>query len=308
MDQFGLMVGLDKKNAFEGWFCKIEDSLNQWMFSVIWGYSTNETNAHAFIQFQNSLDHSTKYLSYSMEEFAWDKEKQQLRIGKNTLSKDGVHLDFVMETGPVLADYSFTELTPIQKRFLRPNIMGVLTYVPNECNHSIISMKHRVSGFFQYGEKVFETTNAVGYMEKDWGTSFPRDYVWLQVNDWDKSAVVFSYATVPVLGKFAKGFFLVLHHEGQEYRFSSIEGSRLIHFDVSNNSFEAKIQKGKVCVAIKGIQTNPVSLASPQKGAMSNQIKESLDGVFELNLMMNDKETVHLRSEKASIDVHFNKI
>ena len=35
MDQFGIMVGLNKKNAFEGWFSKVDDVNNDLMFSVI---------------------------------------------------------------------------------------------------------------------------------------------------------------------------------------------------------------------------------------------------------------------------------
>ena len=85
MNQFGVMVGLDKRNAFEGWFTKIDDKENGLMFSVIWGYSTNNDTKHAFIQFQDNLTNNTKYISYPLEELSFKTNPFVLRIGNNEL-------------------------------------------------------------------------------------------------------------------------------------------------------------------------------------------------------------------------------
>jgi len=305
MNQLGIMVGLDKEAAFEGWFCKVDDYKNNLIFSVIWGYSTHEESRHAFIQFTSSLDQKTSYIRYPMEELSWEKDPFVLHIGKNSLSEKGVVLDFMMDGISVKGAFGFSEFTSIKKTFFKPNIMGWLTRFPNECNHSIISMNHLVSGSLKIGEKGWKIHDAYGYVEKDWGTGFPREYVWIQANDWKESSVVFSYATVPVLGKHAKGFFLVIQHEGEEYRFSSIEGSRMIHFKVSNDSFTAIIKKGKYRVVIKAKQAHPVALVSPDNGEMKAKIKESLDGRVEV-LMQKDKiNFIELKTSRASIDVHY---
>ena len=161
---------------------------------------------------------------------------------------------------------------------------------------------------FRSGEKFWDIHEAHGYMEKDWGTGFPKEYVWLQVNDWKNSAVVFSYATVPLLGKYAKGFFAVIHHEGQEYRFSSIEGSKLTDFQVTKDAFTATIVKNELRLHLEAKQFNPVALASPVHGEMKSHIKESLDGTLELRLDKNGKNMIQLSSQRASIDVHFEDI
>jgi len=211
----------------------------------------------------------------------------------------------MMDGISVQGAFGFSEFTPIRKSFFKPNIMGWLTRFPNECNHSIISMNHRVNGSLKIGEKAFETNEAYGYVEKDWGTGFPREYVWIQANDWKESSVVFSYATVPVLGKHAKGFFLVIQHEGEEYRFSSIEGSRMIHFKVSNDSFTAIIKKGKYRVVIKAKQAHPLALVSPDNGEMKAKIKESLDGRVEVLMQKEKNDFLELSTSRASIDVHY---
>jgi len=305
MKQFGIMVGLEKSESFEGWFSKIDDQENDLIISVIWGYSTHKATKHAFIQFTNSLRHETTYIRFPMEDLKWKKEPFVLQIGKNELSEKGMKLDFDIEGLPVKGDFAFGPFTPIRTSFLKPNIMGWLTHFPNECNHSIISMYHSVNGQLQIGEHSWVISEADGYIEKDWGTSFPREYVWAHANGWDSSALVFSYATVPVLGRFAKGFFLVLHHEGEEYRFSSIEGARMLNFEATTDSFIATVKKGKYTVTLTARQSNPVALASPEKGEMSQRIKESLDGTIEIIMMVKGDEAVNLKSDRASIDVHW---
>ena len=303
--QFGIMVGLKKEDAFEGWFCKVDDPKNGLLFSVIWGYSTHRSTKHAFLQFQNSLQHDTAYISYPIQELKWKADPFVLRIGRNVLSQAGMHLDFGMNDIPVQGDFHFGDFSPIERSILKPNIMGWLTHFPNECNHAIISMKHSVTGNLLMGNQSWNIQEANGFIEKDWGTGFPKEYVWVQVNDWEESAVVFSYATVPILGKYAKGFFLVLHHDGKEYRFSSIEGSRLRDFQVSDDSFSVTIEKKDIRLKLKAKQSNPVALTSPKQGEMNSRIKESLDGTFELTLEMNKQMMIALSSQRASIDVHY---
>lgn len=305
MDQFGIRVGLQKKESFEGWFVKIDDQENDLMISVIWGYSTHETTKHAFIQFTNSIEHQTSYIRYPIEELKWQKEPFILQIGKNQLSEKGMILDFEIGGIPVKGEFTFDDFTPIKTSFLKPNIMGWLTYFPNECNHSIISMHHRVSGNLKIGESNWMFKDAHGYLEKDWGTSFPKEYVWAHANGWADSSFVFSNATVPVLGKFAKGFFLVLQHEGKEYRFSSIEGAKMVNFEVTHDAFKAIVKKGKSIVTIEAKQNNPVALASPIKGEMSAHIKESLDGTIVIVMRQKGNEVIRLSSDRASIDVHY---
>lgn len=305
MKQFQIMVGLDKENAFEGWFSKIDDRKNDLMFSIIWGYSTHNKTKHAFIQFQNNIMHDSSYVSYSLDDLTWQKDPFILKIGKNELSKEGLLLDFESNGVSIKANLKFSTFDSIKHSFLKPNIMGLLSYIPNECNHAIISMHHEVSGDLQINDQSWEIQDADGYIEKDWGTGFPKEYVWVQANDWQNSSIVFSYATVPVLGKFAKGFFLMLHHEGKEYRFSSIEGTKLTDFSVTQDSFNATIKKKNVVVTLKAKQFNPVALAAPISGEMKSRIKESLDGTLELSLEIDNQPEVKLSSQRASIDVHF---
>jgi len=305
MKQLKVMVGLEKENAFEGWFTKIDDQKNDLMISIIWGYSTHQETKHAFIQFQHNKTHDSLYVTYPINEITWQNDPFVLTIGKNKLSEKGIQLNFGSHGISVKGELQFSEFSLIKHSFLKPNIMGLLSYFPNECNHAIISMHHNVSGNLQINEQTWNIEGADGYIEKDWGTGFPKEYVWVQANDWPNSSIVFSYATVPVLGKHAKGFFLVFHHKGKEYRFSSIEGCKLSDFSVSEDSFNATIKKKGVSITLVAKQFNPVALAAPAHGEMKYRIKESLDGSLEVIVNIENQREVTLISQRASIDVHF---
>lgn len=305
--QFGIMVGLNKKSSFEGWFCKVDDRENDLMISVIWGYTTDEKTKHAFIQFQDSIEHRTRYIRYPIEALSWTEDPFTLNIGKNRLSQEEMKLELESEGVEIKGEFRFGEFETIEESFLKPNIMGWLSYLPNECNHAIISMNHRACGSLKIGGSEWEISEADSYIEKDWGTGFPEEYVWVQDNSWQNSSVVFSYASVPMLGKHRKGFFLLLHHRGREYRFSSIEGSKMLDFKATAETFEATIKKGKYILNLKARQLNPVELASPDSGEMKAKIRESLDGRIELSLDEKNGRLLSLESERASIDIDFGK-
>lgn len=102
-------------------------------------------------------------------------------------------------------------------------------------------------------------------------------------------------------------FFLVILHENKQYRFSSIEGSKILEFSADNNSLYEKIKKGKYIVEISAKQYNPIELKSPTNGEMKFLIKKSLDGKLELTLSENNKKKLKIINHRASMDTHFNK-
>lgn len=299
MKEFKLQMGLQVKDAFEGWFVKVHDKKKDLLFSVIIGYATGD-DPHGFIQFQESTSHDTIYERFSLEEIKVRNYPFVFELGNNRLSEKALRINLE----EVKLGIKFNDVTPLKKSFLKPNIMGFLSHLPNECNHAIISMDHQVEGHLNLFGQAYTFTNAKGYIEKDWGTSFPKAYVWAQANPWKESSVVFSYATVPMLGKSATGFFLVVYHQGEEHRFSSIEGAKMLEHHVTPKGFSCTIRKKKYLVYLEFEQHNPVSLKSPNAGSMDGFIKESLDGSLIFRMKKEEHLLINLETEKASIDIH----
>lgn len=304
-DQFVVQYGKEKKDAFEGWFVKVDDIAQNRMMSFIIGYATHAETGHAFIQYTDSQTHTMRYFSYPLEEMEWQLEPFVFRLGENVLTREGLTLALHEDQFSLAGELQFGAFTPIATGFLKPNIMGWLSYLPNECSHSITSMHHTVKGTLQINNETV-VIDGIGYIEKDWGTDFPKQYVWAQTNDVEDCALVFSYATVPMLGKHAKGFFLLAQVQGKEYRMSTIEWSRITHSAVTDDSFEAEMRRGSIRVTLKGQQAHPVALASPAGGQMMHTIKESLDGTLEVAIYHRERLIHAWTSERASMDVHFS--
>lgn len=304
-DQFELMLGLDQKDAFEGWFYKINDEKLGLMVSVILGYSTVEEDPHAFIQFTSSIAHQTHYLRYSLEKFSTRAKPFEIRLGKNIFSKNQLILDIDQDGLRVEAKLKAYDFQEIKTSPLRPNIMGILSYLPNQCNHSITSMHHWIDGSINIGNKKFYLEGALGYMEKDWGASFLSRYVWVQANDSNKNSLVFANASVPVLGSQATGFFAVLHFQGQEYRFSTVEASKIYAFQADKTSLMARIKKGNTSLVITAYPFNSLDLRAPKEGAMNSFIKESLNGYLRVELYKYGDKLGTFESSHASMDLHW---
>ena len=139
--------------------------------------------------------------------------------------------------------------------------------------------------------------NAVGYIEKDWGKSFPKAYCWLQCNQFEegKAAFFLSVADIrlPVLG-----LICVLLAEGKEYRFATYNFSRI-----------EKLQKGEIVLRKSDMRLqinfsgeNAQALSAPEKGKMKNMIKEDLDGTIDLKLCENEKVLYTFHGKNAGME------
>lgn len=91
--------------------------------------------------------------------------------------------------------------------------MGPFSYVPfMECNHVILSMKNNANGHININDNMLNFDNGIGYIEKDWGCSFPKKYIWCQGNNFQNPTTSFmlSIADIPFCKKRAS--LLTIYH------------------------------------------------------------------------------------------------
>jgi len=77
-----------------------------------------------------------------------------------------------------------------------------------ECYHDIISLDHSLSGSLLSNDTEIVFNGGWGYIEKDWGKSFPEAYVWIQSNHFQKkeTSLSASIAKIPWLNGFFRGY------------------------------------------------------------------------------------------------------
>jgi hypothetical protein len=96
-----------------------------------------------------------------------------------------------------------------------------------ECYHGIIVMDADIEGKIN-GEP---QSRGCFYLEKDWGTSFPKAWIWMQSNSFStRASLSCSVARVPFRGKEFTGFIIGLFSGGKLHSFTTYNGSRLRDF------------------------------------------------------------------------------
>ena len=167
--------------------------------------------------------------------------------------------------------------------------MGPFSFVPGmQCKHGILSLHHLVTGTISLEATATAPTRhftlsdeAVGYLEKDWGSSFPRRWTWLQSNHFSgvdgPCCLTVSRGVVPwVTGAF-EGFIVGLLWPGGFVRFTTYNGSSCRQ-NVHGTQLHLECTRGTERLNITTeVPSEGAGLAAPQAiGGMSGKVNESL--------------------------------
>lgn len=279
-----------KKSYFEGWYFK--NTINNYSISFIPGINTNLENKKAFIQIITNC--SSYIINYNIDEFKYNLNPFYIKIGKNIFSKDFVYLDiFNEEKNLKINGYiNYEKNTNIKTDFLNPNIMGPFSYVPHmECNHAILSMKNKIYGLLYINNKKINFNNGIGYIEKDWGTSFPSSYIWCQGNNFKNpnSSFMLSIANIPFKFFEFKGIICVLKANNKEFKFTTYNNTKLIENKIKENSIFITLKRGNYYLIIKSQNNCGQKLLAPIKGNMKKTIFENINAQIDITLKKNNR-------------------
>jgi tocopherol cyclase len=296
-----------KRHYFEGWYFKQVTADGSTTVALIPGVSYTPTDAHAFIQVLISPTHDMHYVRFPIEQFVYALDDFSFSIGANQFSTKGVRLAIETDELSLHGHLEFGPFTPIRSSWLSPTIMGPLAYLPAmECIHGIVSMHHDVTGHLTYQGQRIEFQPGSGYIEKDWGRSFPSAYTWIHSNHFDHKTVslVASVATIPYLGLRFTGFFVNLHINEQEYRFATYTGARMKRVEATahQRTFEFRQGRLRLVVIAHLVENRSSRLAAPKDGAMTKGIKEGLTGEVEIQLYKNNALLYHGTGRYAGIE------
>lgn len=295
---------------FEGWYYKQVTADGQNTISFIPGVNFDKTGAKTFIQCLHlNQDNELKayMIDYPIEDFLAIKDPFSVKVGTTKFSLKEINLDINTQDLKISGKINLINLTPIKTSILNPNIMGWFSYIPfMECNHGIVSMGHNLSGELIVNEEIINFTGGKGYIEKDWGRSFPSNYIWIQSNHFnDESISLFcSVATIPFLSFSFTGFICNLVYEEIEYRFATYNGSKLKVVERSENHVHLKFTNNKFSLEIKGDIADTKKLLAPKFGSMDKTIKEGLSGNVDILLKAkNGKIIISVKSNHCGMEL-----
>ena len=274
-----------KKNYFEGWYFK--NTNLQRGISFIPGINIYDTGAKAFIQIiTNNMSY---FVHYNINDFQFYYNPFSIRIGNNSFSKESIDINIEDKSQnlKIYGNIKYSNSKNINTNIFAPNIMGPFSYIPfMECNHAILSMQNDINGYININDEIIQFNNNKGYIEKDWGCSFPKSYIWCQGNNFQKNnaSFMFSVADIPFNLFTFKGFICSLLINKEEFKFTTYNNAKLVEYDIRENSFSITFKKDLYILNIKSNYSKGLKLVAPVKGKMAKDIFESISASVTVNL------------------------
>jgi hypothetical protein len=287
---------LRKKQYFEGWFYKLVDAQESNIYAIIPGISFDHRrqSSHCFIQVLNGITGRTDYVAYPLSEFHSSAKSFHIRIGGSTFTADSLRLDIANPDIRVSGEVKFDNRVTWPFRWQAPGVMGWYSYVPfMECYHGLISMNHSLQGSLKVDHQKIDFTGGKGYGEKDWGSSFPEGYVWMQSNHFTDDSLSFmaSVAKIPWLATSFIGFIVFLWHDGVWYPFTTYTGAKLTSLHITSEAVEMVVMDKRHRLEIlalrhekAGFRRGEGLLRAPVKGAMVARVLETHTSRIHLKL------------------------
>jgi hypothetical protein len=166
----------------------------------------------------------------------------------------------------------------------------------------VVSLTHSLSGSLSTGSRQIDFSGGRGYIEKDWGSSFPAAYFWLQCNNFSDSgtSLMLSIAKIPWRRYFFIGFLGFLYWQGKCYSFATYNRSRIVRFlQPESQKVEVTIERGRRVLELEVRLSRAGSLKAPRQGDMQRMIKECINAVVEVSFR-EDKQLLFAGTGRAA--------
>ncbi len=297
LSNFAFQGSLKKKHYFEGWYYKNVTVDKQITVSIIPGVALTEEDPHAFIQVIENVHHKSYYIRYDINEVLIHHKPECIQIADNYFYEDYIDLNIQTNELVLTGFLYYSDFTRIKTSRYAPTIMGPFSYLPfMECNHSIISMHHYIDGILFLNDQELDFEDGYGYIEKDYGTSFPSEYLWLQSNTlardnlmYKKVSLFLSQATIPFKLFQFNGFIAVFTLNDKEYRFSTYQGSKCMKKITKDETEKITLKNRQYKLVLKIQPQKTMALRSPKSGKMDDEVLESLDSICQVTLYQKKK-------------------
>ncbi|MDX2161582.1 MAG: tocopherol cyclase family protein [bacterium] len=266
---------------FEGWYYKLVTPDRAARYAIIPGIFLSDDPAqhHAFVQVFDGVSGRATYHRYPADQFHAAADRFDVRIGANHFTADGFTLAIDDSLRRVAAEVRFTGLTPYPVTALSPGIMGPFAYLPfMECYHGVVSLDHAVAGILHDDDQAIRFDGGRGYIEKDWGKSFPAGWVWMQTNHFDAlgTSLSASIAVTPMLGQWFPGFIAAFWHAGTLHRFTTYTGARVETLAIRDDQVHWVMRGIEHRLEIHAARADASLLPGPDRVAMDMRVPETL--------------------------------
>ena len=270
-----------KPPFFEGWYYKIVDATEEQRFAIIPGVflSDDPDRHHAFVQVLDGQTGHSTYHRYPPQEFWAAEGELDLHIGPNRFTAEHLSLQIESSEVEIRGELRFRDLHPWPVTLSSPGIMGWYAWVPfMETYHGVVSLDHEIQGALTVDGRLVDWTGGRGYIEKDWGQSFPAAWIWFQTNHFAQpgTSLTASVAIIPWLRGSFPGFIVGLWHQEVLYRFATYTGARIEKLDIADEAVTWVIRDRQHRLEMRAIHAEGGLIQAPTTVDMGRRIAETL--------------------------------
>ena len=267
-----------KQNYFEGWYTRLVDQEHNLNYAFIFAITTNEIDPHAFIQIFDGTKKTNKYIRYQLDEFHY--EDGVVYIQHNLLSMEKLYI----RDGALEISATFKNSTMLKKHLGFQSAMRYMSLLPLVCSQEVIFLNGEFTGLFKDETDTYRIKGTT-YMEKTYGHRFPKKWIWIQSNHFDKDVLLsVGVGLIPLFGKLRKGFFGIIQYKQKEYRFSLYNFSKVSISEKHGNRVII-FKNRSYTLEIEVTNHDQVRLVGPTENAhMSLDVYESINASCTLKL------------------------
>ena len=283
----GVYHGLNKKPPFfEGWYYKLISADERNKVAIIPGVILGQ-DAHAFLQVLDGVDGTTAYLKFPVQDFRADDRHFAIEIGENRFDDSHLYLALNSPQCQLTGEIHLGSLNPWPVTWLSPGIMGWYAWVPRmECYHGVLSFSHSLQGTLTLNGKVMDFIGGRGYIEKDWGQSFPAAWVWCQSNHFAgmNACITASVAIIPWTGHAFRGFIVGLWLDGKLHRFATYSGARIESLQIFDDHVDWMLKNRQHRLFLTACRVQGGLLRGPTRLDMGQRVLETLNATVQVRL------------------------
>ncbi len=295
---------------FEGWYFKLIDAAEQRRYAVIPGIflSHDPDKHHAFVQVLDGQTGGSAYFTFPPEQFKAAEDDFDVRVGPNHFRADRLSLALEGTELALRGDLQFDGLCPWPVTLTAPGIMGWygwLTFM--ECYHGVVSLDHTIRGSLTLDGTVMDFSGGRGYIEKDWGQSFPAGWVWMQTNHFGHvgTCLTASIAVIPFIGRKFPGFIIGVWHDRRLYRFAKYTGAQVEKLAVADDHVEWVVRDARFRLELFARRGDGGLLRGPSRAEMHKRVMETLQAAVEMRLTALSGDVIfHGTGRSAGLEVH----
>ena len=225
---------------FEGWYFKVIDATGRHRFAFVPGVFWS-SRPHAFVQVLDGANGTAHYHEFPIDSFWAAEDRFDVAVGGNRFTHNEMTLLIDRPEQQVSGTLRFGGLVPWPVTLAAPGIMGWYAWVPlMQCYHGVLSLDHTIYGALTIDGQEIDFSGGRGYIEKDWGRSFPEAWIWLETNHFGQvgTSLTASIAIIPWVVTAFPGFIIGLWHGGRLYRLATYTGAKVERLAVTEHTID----------------------------------------------------------------------